>query len=103
MKTLNRQTASMDPSRNQVEALSQTVRTLWSATPSGGSQQRETLVVQLIRLDSDIERLRIRDAIGELCPEDIGELSNCAERLVQLERRWRSDPLSSNCRPRSSP
>ena len=94
MKTLDRQTASSIPTRNQLETLSRNARALWSATPPGNPDQRENLCMQLICLESDIDRLRIRSSSGQLA-ENLGKLSNCAERLGELERRWELDPIST--------
>ncbi|MFT5202587.1 MAG: hypothetical protein ACI9C1_001980 [Candidatus Aldehydirespiratoraceae bacterium] len=91
METLDQPTASSDPSRIQLEALSQTIQDLSSAAPYGEPHRRASLSVQLIRLESDVQRLRIRSAAGEFHSEEIGELRNCRERLAQLERRWRPD------------
>lgn len=88
METINRQTASARPTRSQIESLTCVVQRLWATQPAGDPDQRESLSVQLTRLEADLDRLHIRAAISELRPEDVGELRNCAERLAQLQRRW---------------
>ena len=93
METLNLQTAS-EQTRNQVEALSRGVQALWSASSTVALHEREQVLLELTRLESDVERLHNRGAIGSLRDEDHGELWRCAERLAHLERHW---PLQEAC------
>ncbi len=94
MKTINRQNASNKPTRIQVEALSRVARMLWSTNPPVEPQLRESLLVELTWVESDLERLRIRSVIGEIRAQDSGELDSCAERLAELERRWQPETSS---------
>ncbi len=95
MRTLNRQTASSNRSTKSPEALSGEARSLWLSTPSGDLDEREVLVVELINLEFDIERLLFREIIGELRTEDLQELESCSRRLSELESRWQPDVEAS--------
>ena len=91
MKTINRQAASSSPTHKQIEAMGRAIHALWSETPNGEPQHRESLLVQLIHLESDVDLLRIRSAIGEFRSEDANELNSCAEKLAELKRHWQPD------------
>lgn len=88
MKTLNRPTSTTTPTHSQVAALGEAARSLWANEPNVSHRQRERLVMQLLAVESDVERLWLRSSCDALRSEDIGDIRNCAERLALLEQRW---------------
>ena len=96
METIDRQTATghaseLRPSlhrtprsagRLSAEALGERVQALWCATPRVAPDEREQLLVQLVQLGSDIERLQIRCVIDDSCDRLAAEMSECSPRLL---------------------
>ncbi len=89
MKTFNRQTASNNSTPLSAESLRQSARLLWALSYDSDVIHRENQVLELINLESDIERIVLRDTLGELRSEDVHELEALRERLVGLQTRWK--------------
>ena len=88
MQTLHRPTNTNTPSRTQIAALGVTARTLWASEPRVSNRQRESLLVQLLAVEADVERLSLRNFSDAVGPEDGADLRNCSERLARLQRHW---------------
>lgn len=65
MKTLNRPTASIPTQAENLSAMSDTVRKLWSQTLPTSTVGRQKLLIDLTLLELDVERLHIRAAVRQ--------------------------------------
>ncbi len=63
-------------------------RLLWHAEPVVHPDERERILIELIDLDLELERLTIRSRSEPLGAVDERALAHCADRLSKLRIHW---------------
>jgi hypothetical protein len=75
----------------ELPALCEVAQRLWNAEPQCGDGERAGIMVELSRLDIELQRLQIRALCDELDGPEVDTLVECADRLESLLRWWPSE------------
>ncbi|MEM7272383.1 MAG: hypothetical protein AAF547_04820 [Actinomycetota bacterium] len=76
------------PMGTVVEELRSRIRDLWHQAPSAREGERESVVVELMDLDLELERLALRARQHRIGDEERASLADCTSRLGALGRHW---------------
>ncbi len=87
----NRIDMTTDAPPSSARDLERTIRRLRSEEPLCSPRQRTSLLVELAKVSADVERMILRDELGNVSPQedtDVHELERCAIRLQRLMTYW---------------